>query len=120
MTPISMKANTTLATAIPTMAPGARCAVVRGVSTSMGDRKDVVVGFVLEPSAVLLPPSSVGNPWPGMIMKSDFFAAAFWMSNDTEEFWSSGGWDQLINFVSIKGVLGRRERIHTGFMTPSI
>lgn len=86
MTPISMTANTTLATATPIMAPGDMCAVVRGVSASMGDRKDVVVGFVLEAPAVLLPPSSVGNPWPGTIMKSDFFAAAFWMSNDTEEF----------------------------------
>lgn len=87
-----MRANTTLADAIPAMAPGDKCAVVGGVSTLIGDWIVVVVGFVLpEPSAVLLRPSSVGNPWPGITMKSDFFAAAFWMSSDTEEFWSWGG-----------------------------
>lgn len=86
MTPNSMRANNTLATAILAMAPGDRWAVVRGVSTLL-DRKVMVVGSVLlEPSTVLLRPSSVGNPSPGIIMKSDFFAAAFWMSKDTEEF----------------------------------
>lgn len=86
MTPNSMRASNTLAIAIMAMAPGDRWAVVRGVSRSSGDGKVVVVGSVLlEPSTVLLS-SSVGNPWPGIIMKSDFFAAAFWMSNDTEEF----------------------------------
>lgn len=87
MTPNSMRANSTLAIAILAMAPGDRWAGVRGVSTLSGDRKVVVVESVLlEPSTVLLRPSSVGNPWPGIIMKSDFFAAAFWMSRDTEEF----------------------------------
>lgn len=82
-----MRANKTLATAILAMAPGDRWAVVRGVSTLSGDRKVVVVDFVLlEPSTLLLRPSSVGNPWPGITMKSDFFAAAFWISKDTEEF----------------------------------
>lgn len=87
MTPNSMRANNTIATAILAMAPGDRWAVVRGVPTLLGDIKVVVVGFVLlVPSTVLLRPSSVGNPWPGITMKSDFFAAAFWMSKDIEEF----------------------------------
>lgn len=87
MTPNSMRANTTLATAIPAMGPGDRCAVVRGVSTLMEDRIVVAVGFVLlGPSAVILRLSSVGNPWPGITMNSDFFAAAFWMSSEEEEF----------------------------------
>lgn len=82
-----MRANNTLATAILAMAPEDRWAVVRGVSTLSGNRKVVVVGFVLlEPSTLLLRPSSVGNPWSGITMKSDFFAVAFWMSKDTEEF----------------------------------
>lgn len=94
----TMRANATHAIAIPAMAPGDRCAVVvRGVlSTLIGDRRVAVVGFVLSPGPLsvvvllLLWPSSVGKPWPGMTMKSDIFAAALWMSSDTEEFCSFG------------------------------
>lgn len=87
MTPNNMRANNTLATTILAMIPEDRWVVVCGVLTLLGDIKVVVDGFVLlEPSTLLLRPSSLGNPWPGTTMKSDFFAAAFWMSKDTEEF----------------------------------
>lgn len=95
MTPKIMKATTArLAIAIPAMAPGDRCEILaRGaLSTLIGDRRVAVVCFVLSPEplsvvVLLLWPSSVGKPWPGMTMKSEFFAASFWMSSDTEEFW---------------------------------
>lgn len=86
MTPNSIRVNNTLATAILAMAPGDRWAVERGVSTLLDRNVVIVESVLLEPSTVLLRPSSVGNPWPGIIIKSDFFAAAFWMSKDTEEF----------------------------------
>ena len=90
-----MRATTArLAIAIPAMAPGDRCAILAcGVlPTLIGDRRVAVVCSVLSPEplsvvVLLLWPSSVGKPWPGMTMKSDFFAASFWMSSDTEEFW---------------------------------
>ncbi len=63
-----------LAMAIPAMPPGDRSSVCL----------DVWLG-VLPPSPFVLP-SSLGKPFPGMTMKSDTFAAAFWISSDWEEF----------------------------------